>query len=327
MKKRSSSPVEQAVKNTSFLFHLSITLILLAAIGGCSQDTKLDPRLDDSQKAAVREVQGIAAAAANLLNVYMDARVTDLLVCSTTSDRLRQGLVSIEARDETNHVLAKWLKISGHYQAILLADKNGGCVASAPTGLVNRNVSDEIDFKDAVKGKLAISDAYQSDIVSSLDPESKGWTLSIAAPVFIGDEVAGVLMTCLKWSQLEQLVSSFKVGETGHIFLLNAQNQFIVHRSKILYGNGLRGPAINSPELDDAVRHKVSYKRYKYRMTGTATVGSDTITVIDKSSIGLIGFAYPRGYGNFQGLGWTVAAGVDEVEIVGGNWFWRLFRQ
>ena len=61
---------------------IGITIMLLAATVGYGQGPKSDVALDDFDKAAVRELQTIAAAASAMLNVYMDARVTDMLVCS-----------------------------------------------------------------------------------------------------------------------------------------------------------------------------------------------------------------------------------------------------
>ncbi len=100
------------------------SMLLLALIGGCSQSTTPDARLDDSQKAAVREVQGIATAAANLLNVYMDARVTDVQAFAATCERLRQALTTPEERADASRLLQEWLKISGAHDAVLLLDKN-----------------------------------------------------------------------------------------------------------------------------------------------------------------------------------------------------------
>jgi hypothetical protein len=66
----------------------------------------------------------------------------------------------------------------------------------------------------------------------------------------------------------------------------------------------------------------MSHQRYKY-IVATGTDGSGTTTAL--SDIRLVGLAYPREYGNFPGLGWTVGAGANEDEIAGKSRFWRLF--
>jgi hypothetical protein len=138
--------------------------------------------------------------------------------------------------------LEDWLRISGVYEAILLVDKGGAVVVSAPSGLVTGDIRDDKTVKGATKGELTISDFHKSDIVSSIDEKSNGWTLSIAAPILHGREVTGVLVSYIKWSRLEALISSLRVGKTGFVFVLNSQNQSIVHPSRALYGLDLRHP-------------------------------------------------------------------------------------
>lgn len=73
-------------------FCIGVSIMLLAAGIGYSRSPKTDVAPDDFDKVAVRELQSIAAAASELLNGYMDARVTDMLVCSKVSGRLRDAL-------------------------------------------------------------------------------------------------------------------------------------------------------------------------------------------------------------------------------------------
>jgi hypothetical protein len=61
---------------------IGITIMLHASAVGYGQGPVSDAALDDFDKAAVRELRSIADGAGQLLNVYMDARVTDMLVCS-----------------------------------------------------------------------------------------------------------------------------------------------------------------------------------------------------------------------------------------------------
>jgi len=205
------------------------------------------------------------------------------------------------------------LKASAAYEAILLLDKRGICLASAPEGLADKDFSSDTTFSGALKGKLTISDAYKSDLLISVDPQSKGWTVAIAVPINGGNDFRGVLMSCLKWSRLQKLIIGVRVGETGYDFVLNGQNQVIIHPARHFYGISLRDPKINMPQLDDAVKKKLPNQRYDFKNIGTGRVDTK-----------LVGLAYPKGYGNFPGLGWTVGTGADESEIVGGHPLWRL---
>jgi methyl-accepting chemotaxis protein len=296
-------------------FCVGIAIVLMTAIAGYSQSATPDANLDSSEKAAMRELREIAEVTANLVNVYMDARVTDMLVCSTTCTPLGEALTTPDARGEANRVLAEWLKASGAYDAIVLLDKAGACVASAPEALVNRDFSSDEAFKGAAKGKLTISDFHKSDVLASLNPKSEGraatlagWTIAIAVPIKAGNDLEGVLVSYLKWSRLAQLIAAIRVGESGYVYVLNGQNQIIIHPASHLYGENIRGPKINLPALDDAVKKKVPHFRYTFANARTG-----------KPDTKFVGFAYPAGYGNFPGLGWTVGAAADEWEIVGGH--------
>jgi hypothetical protein len=90
MQKRASklSPGEFGMR----ILHINLAMLLLVLVSGCSQGTAIDDRLHDFEKAAVREVQGVATGAATLLNVYMDARITDMLVFSKTNECLKAAL-------------------------------------------------------------------------------------------------------------------------------------------------------------------------------------------------------------------------------------------
>jgi len=271
----------------------------------------------------MREVQEIAVVTANLINVYMDARVTDMLVFSKTCGSLREALTSDEARVEATHALEGCLKLSGAYEAILLIDNSSVCVASAPAGLVGKDVSSEKAFDGAAKGRLTVSDACKSDLVASLDPkpsgwaaEIAGWTVEIAVPITGRNNSQGVLMAYLKWTRLVELIAKVRVGETGYVFVLDRENKVIIHPTPSLYGTGLRDAKINLPGLDDAVKKKADNHRYQFRNFMT-----------ERTNTKFAGFAYPKEYGNFRGLGWTVGAGADEHEICEKRSFWfKLLR-
>jgi methyl-accepting chemotaxis protein len=284
---------------------IGIVIMLLASAVGHGQGPEKGAALDDFDKAAVRELQTIAASASAMLNVYMDARITDMLVCSKVSERLRDALTMPEARADANRILDEWLKTSGAYEAIVLLDKSGVCLASAPAGLVNQDFSDDEAFKGAIKGKLTISDAHKSDVLIALDRNSKGWTAAIAVPVKVENRVAGVLMSFVKWSQVTKLIAGVLVGKSGYVYVLNKQNQVIIHPAEIFYGVSIRDPKINLVSLDEAITKKAPYFAYEFRNPLTKQLDTK-----------LVGFAYPTGYGNFPGLGWTVGAGMDRSETM-----------
>jgi hypothetical protein len=297
-----------------FPFCLGIAIFLMALIAGCSQNRS---GLDESEKAAMREVRELAGAAALLLDVYMDARVTEMLMGSKTGGPLKDALTMPEIRAEANAILRDWLKFEVAYEAILLLDKNGVCIASAPAGLVNRDFSNYEAFQGAVKGQLTITDAHKSEVLISLDPKSKGWTAVIAVPVVAEKGTAGVLMSFLNWSQLRMTVLGVHVGRFGYVYVVNRKNQIIIHPAgEDYYGLSLRDPKINLPEVDDAIARRAPNSVYEIR-----------VIALKSAATRFEGYDYPRGYRNFPGLGWTVCAHALEREIVAWDpilrWFFR----
>lgn len=81
--------IQLIIRINIFPFFLSISVLLLILISGFGQSTVANPLLAHSEKAAMREVREIAEHAASLLNVYMDARITEMLVCSKLGGPIR----------------------------------------------------------------------------------------------------------------------------------------------------------------------------------------------------------------------------------------------
>jgi len=292
-----------------------LTFLLVAASVGIGRSPEANTALDQSDQRAVQLLESIASCAATLVSVYMDARATDMLACSSTSGSLKAALLKPEERAKAKAVLAQWLSTYRAYDAMLLLDKKGVCLAAAPDGLEDGDFSTEPAFKEALSGKLGLSDTHKSDTIRRLNPESGGWTAAVAAPVRVGNDMEGVLLSYLKWSQLQDLANGVVVWGTGYVFLLNGHNQFILHPAGAShYGWGLNEPRIQIPSLDEAVRKRAPYHSHEFTNPKTG-----------KQDVKLIGGACPKAYGHFPGLGWTAGAVADRTEILGEPSFWKRF--
>jgi methyl-accepting chemotaxis protein len=323
-KTRTYSCISTVNRKRFFLLFIGFAVLLATALIGCSRDFSAP---QDLETPPVREVKEMAAAAATILNVYMDARVTEMLLASKLDGPIRDALTMPEARLAASRAVSEWENISPAYKAILLVDKSGVCVASAPTQPLNRDFSGDKVFREAISGRLALADLHKSDDLVSLDPKSKGWTATIAVPMKVDGGVVGVLMSLLNWSQVKQLVQTIKVGKTGHVFVLNNQSQVIVHVLERLYGLSLLDPDINLPQLHAAIRHGASHNAYDFRFTVTASNKAGTrIGGTDITGTRLVGFAYPKGHGNFPGLGWIVGINADPTELAEPSLWRRFFR-
>ncbi|MBI4962261.1 MAG: cache domain-containing protein [Desulfomonile tiedjei] len=215
MKKQESSRGGRNLRSTISVFCIAVAMMLSATVPGFCQGQKTGITLTATDKAAMRGLCAIAEGVSNALNVYMDARVTELLVGSSLSETLREALATPGTRVNASKTLEAWRKASGAYEAILLLDITGLCLASAPTGLVDRDFASDPAFQTAIGGKPAFSDFHKSDVLTSLDPKSKGWTITIAVPMKADNKVEGVLMSFLQWSRLSELIMRVPVGKTG----------------------------------------------------------------------------------------------------------------
>ncbi len=306
-----------------------LTLLLFAIIGGWGQSASTNPLFDHSEKAAMREVREIAENAATLLNVYMDARVTEMLVGSRLGGPVSGALTRPDAKSEANQVLAGWLETSGSYDAILLLDRKGMCLAAAPETLIGSDLSNDETFKGAIAGKLTVTDAHKSDILTTLDPKSVGRTVLIGVPMKVKGEISGVLISCLKWKKLRDMICAIRVGTpwvfehttgpaevfTGYLFVLNRRNEIIIHPSETYGGVSLLDSKINQPGVDEAIKKKATNYRYEFKYPKTG-----------EKVMNVAGFAYPQAYGNFPGLGWVVCAKVAEDQLIVAPWWLKLFR-
>jgi methyl-accepting chemotaxis protein len=290
-----------------FFFCVGVILLMRApaALG------QTEANYTAAELAGMRELETIASASAQVLNMHMSYAVSDVLIWSNIFGGLKEALNAPEAGVGSNQVLRVWLSSSGIYDAALLLDKDGKCVAASPESLVNLEFSGDPNFKEALAGKLSISDAHKSALLTELDPKSHGWTVAIAALVKVGDTPEGVLLCFLKWSVLEQLLN-IPVAKTGYVYVLNRENRVIVHPHKMILGTNLGDPKINLASMDDAVRKKARYHSYEWKNPMTRW-----------SETKFVGLAYPQGYGQFPGLGWTVGAGASRDELVETSPFWK----
>jgi methyl-accepting chemotaxis protein len=258
-----------------------------------------------AEETTISQMQAIAKSTGDSLNVFMNDRVSDVLTWSQLR-LVRDALTVAEIRDDMASTFNEFQRAYGYYEAIALLDATGRCVVATPPALSALDFSTDPAFKGAKAGQLALEDFHYSKLVETLDPESKGWTLTIAAPVKIAENVVGVVLAFLKWSPLEDLVKAVPVAQTGYVYVVSNKIQGMIHPDRAIYGQDVAGPKINLPGLDKAMRNKEPSNIYSFRNVRTGR--------LDYKAVGL---AYPKGLGNFPGLGWIVGAGADASETGG----------
>jgi len=258
----------------------------------------------ESEKAALREVSTIAGSVGQFIDDYTNGRISDNLVWAEL--RIMKEAVEVaEIREDATETLREFIKYYGAYDAVVLMDMRGnGLVASAPS-LVGLSFEKEDIFQNASKGQIYVKDVYRDARIAEIDPKSKGWTAAIAVPVRIGKDQKGVLVSFLRWSAVQAILDQAKVPGTGYVWMANRRNEVVAHPNRELYGEAISGSKINVPILAKALTEGASSCVYSF-------LNAKTGKLDDK----IVGITYPKGVGNFKGLGWKFGAGSDKSELM-----------
>ena len=184
-----------------------------------------------AETSAIRETTNVADSAGQIINGFMNDRINDVVVWADLR-LMKEAIEVAEVREDASQALREVVKAYGSYEAFLLADSKGNCVASSWPALVATDLSANEAFKGAKEGKLSVSEFERSPIVEQIDPDSKGWTVAISAPVKVGTNVIGVIIGYIKWSSAQQLINGITVGATGYVYVLDKNQKVILHPTR-----------------------------------------------------------------------------------------------
>jgi methyl-accepting chemotaxis protein len=257
-----------------------------------------------AEQASQREIVALARSAGKTAMEFMESRSGDLLMWAKFR-LIKEALDLAEIREEVCDSLREMVKLSGVYEAITLADaRTGRCVATSRQELFDMDFAKDDTFVQAKAGKLAISSLHHNKMVEQWDKDSGGWTLTIAVPVKVQNEVRGVLIAYLRWKALETLFVGTKVGKSGYVFVMDANDRFIAHPNRSLYGTATKQLSDQIVEFQEAFRAKRDFLRYEWTNTETK-----------RNEAKLAGIAYPESGRNLVDLQWKVVASAPAAEV------------
>ena len=216
-----------------------------------------------AKQGVIREMRALAEATAQTMNVYMNDRVSDLMLWSKLRI-IHDAIELAEMREDATDVLRNLVKDYPAYLAVLVLDDAGRCTVSSWHKFRGKNFADDPLFANAFKGEVALRDAHHDPRMVEINPENGGWTLGIAVPMKSGDSTIGVVCAFLKWSVIEQILSNARVGSTGYAYMVNKELEIIVHPSRDLYGASLAGEKVALPGLAKAVAAHASNYSYAW---------------------------------------------------------------
>jgi methyl-accepting chemotaxis protein len=157
------------------------------------------------------------------------------LIQNAVQPEILTALKSIPESEASRQAVTEELvhakQLYGCYEALNLADSSGLTVASSDAALIGKiNVSERQYFKDAMAGKIALSDVIPSRVTGNP-------VMVIAVPVKNGEAVAGVLYGVVDINTFSsKVILPIKVLQSGYAFLYDSKGMLIAHpdKSKIL---------------------------------------------------------------------------------------------
>src|SRR5271157_44076 len=219
-----------SLRNKLLFWFLVITVVPLAVSAGIGLYTISN----EAENSANRELRTIANSAALALNVFMNDRVSDTLVWADLRP-IKEAIDVAEVREDASQMLRETVRLYGAYECIFLLDSKGNCIASSAPALVGIDFSGNDAFKGAKSGKLFITDFQKSPVVEQLDPASGGWTLGIAAPVKVGENVQGAMLAYLKWAPVEDMMRGIPGFKSGVVWIVDSKMRTVLSFSRDLY--------------------------------------------------------------------------------------------
>ena len=182
------------------------------------------------EKALVAEIQERTESTVVILGNWLKDRKLDAQIWGAQKvfqTAVKDSFVGKAARKSANEQLTYLKDVYGYYENICLADMQGAIVSAADQTVIGKvNVADRGYFKQALDGKVAVS-----DVISSRDTGNPIFVIAVA--VRDGDQVSGVLFSVVDVSVFSsQFVDPIKVADTGYAYMYNEEGLIIAHPEK-----------------------------------------------------------------------------------------------
>jgi methyl-accepting chemotaxis protein len=289
-----------SLRNKLLAVLLLITLVPLGVLNLISYQG-MKSQMEEDQG---RRLSGYSRRIARTIDMSVNERIGDITAW-TVLETVKTALDVGGGQAGADQLLDHFAKAYGTFDLLMLMDRSGMCISSNVPESIGLGVRDQAWFKDALGGKQYIGDFGNHPLLQQMVPASKGWSLLIAMPVTIQNDVKGVLAGYMKWEVINQIIEAFPVQTTGYSYLVDRSNMSVIgHPSRELIGMKLADPGINLPQVAQAYS---SSQRgdLVYKFTNPAT---------GRTMLRAVGFIYNEGYGKFS-KGWLVASGANYDEI------------
>jgi len=189
-------------------------LVPACIVGGVSTYLNIDTNVNMITKNNVT----ISKQLANRIDTFMDGNIG--LIEATAGS---PTAISMDPQALQDMVIAMQQKNS-QFELVFVMDNNGMQVARTTGSLANR--ADKAYFKDAVTGKTAISDVY-----NSASTNAPTVTISTAIKNKQG-QVVGVIAADVSLKFLGELAADTPIGDTGYVDIVDNKGILLAHPEK-----------------------------------------------------------------------------------------------
>jgi len=172
------------------------------------------------------EIDNVAETISNSMSTWLKNRQLDMGNWSQQGvyrKALLTSFLGVTARDFATAQLNGIKQDYGYYKNILLADAAGNIIATAsPDHLPRANVSEDRFFKEALKGRI-----YMSDHVIK-DPADGGLVFIISAPVKDKGVVSGILYAVFDINTFARtFINPIGIGQSGYAYIFTHDGHIV----------------------------------------------------------------------------------------------------
>lgn len=290
--------ISGSLRNKLLLIFLLVTLVPVFAatyFGFQHTSTLMNQNLDD-------KLSGFATRTAESIDMIMSDRVSNVITWASI-DTLKNALAAGTSGEAADTLLDHVAK-AYNFDLVTIMDPTGICIAANLQQAVGRQVGDQVWFKTVMENKGYVGDFGTYPIVKELVPETKGFSLLIAMPIKMGNQVKGVVAGYINWEMMSHMMEGFGVGKTGYTYLVDLEDKSILaHVNRSIVGKKLTDPEINIGQTFFDIKNK-DKGMVTYEFLNPET---------KKSAVRAVGFAHMKGYGHFS-KNWAVCSGANYDE-------------
>gem|GEM_PF-449930 len=276
-----------------------ITIIPLIILNVISYQTLKNQVTKDMD----RRLSGNARRVMMSISIFLNDRAEELDGWAHT-DPVKAALQTNEMRSEANRLLENYNKTTQNFDVIIVVDKKGTCIAASVPDALGKDISGEAWLKQVLNGSEYLGEAGIYPLLQNLVKGSNGYSMAMAMPISVNNEVKGAVIGFVAWESVNQITMAFPVQTTGYAYLVDLKDmRIIAHPTPQIVGMRLSDPNLNVPAVEKALavqqRGSVIYQ-FKNIYTG-------------KDSLKIVGFMHNEGFGRMTKK-WAVCSGGDYDE-------------